>query len=458
MKKKSGMDSRFRGNDAEVSRRGFLASTFAASVGPLILPSRVLGRSGLIPPSERINMGFIGQGGQGSGHLFGGSWTYVTGGYLARPDVQIVAVCDLWRNKRESSKERVNHHYAQLMGAGSYTSCESYLDFRDLLARSDIDAILAALPFHWHAPMAIMAARAGKDVYSEKPIAITIEEGRILADTVKRYGCVYQAGTQQRCEYDGKFRRACELVRNGYVGELKEIYSYSPGGGFSANMQNVYDPGSPIPEGFDWDIYVGPGPWRPFTGGNANCGLFSYGDPNWGPHHFDIVNWLMEKDDLGPIEIGYEDDHAVLRYENGVIVHCCRYPSDIANRIVDVAHEGVGGSGGGCYIGTEGYIAVDRENIVAKPASILDVQLKPSDERVYHSNSHGGNYLECIRTRKRTICDAETAHRSMSLCILAGIATQLKRTVAWDPVKEVFPGDEQANRLLSYARRPGWEV
>jgi len=430
-----------------LSRRGFLASTLAASVGPMILPSRVLGRSGAVAPSERITMGFIGEGGQGSGHLFGGSWTYVTGGYLGRPEVQVLGVCDLWRKKRESAKERVNQYYAVLAGTSSYTSCEAYRDFRDLIARADVDAVLMALPFHWHAPMAIMAAKAGKDVYSEKPIAITIEEGRILADTVKRYGRVYQAGTQQRSEYDGKFRRAMELVRNGYVGQLKEIYSYSPGGGFNANMQNVNDPGTPVPEDFDWDTYVGPGPWQPYTGGNANCGLFSYGDPNWGPHHYDVVNWALEKDCLGPVEVDYQTDHAVLRYKNGVAVHACPYPG-----------EGVGGSGGGCYIGTEGYIAVDRENIVSKPASILDAQLKPSDERLYDSKSHAGNFLDCIRTRKRTTCDAETAHRSMSLVLLAGIATQLKRKIAWDPVKEEFPGDEQANRLLSYARRPGWEV
>ena len=208
-----------------LSRRGFLASTLAASVGPMIVPARALGRAGATAPSERICMGFIGLGGQGSGHLFGGSWTYVVGGYLGRSEVQVLGVCDVWREKRESAKERVNQHYAQLAGTGSYTSCEAYRDFRDLLAREEVDAVLMALPFHWHAPMAIMAAKHGKDVYSEKPIAMTIEEGRILADTMKRYGRVYQAGTQQRSEYDGKFRRASELVRNGYVGQLKEIYA-----------------------------------------------------------------------------------------------------------------------------------------------------------------------------------------------------------------------------------------
>ncbi len=430
-----------------LSRRGFLAGALAGAVAPMVLPSRVLGRAGTIAPSERINMGFVGLGGQGSGHLFGGSWTYVTGGYLGRSEVQVMGVCDLWRKKREEAKARINQHYAQLTGSSSYNGCEAYRDFRDLIARSDVDAVLMALPFHWHAPMAIMTMKAGKDVYSEKPIAITIEEGRLLADTAKRYGRVYQAGTQQRSEYDGKFRRAYELVRNGYVGQLKEVYTYNPGGGFSANMQDVNGAGVPVPEDFDWDTYVGPGPWRPFTGGNANCGLFAFGDPNWGPHHYDVVQWVFEKDYPGPVEVGYQDDHPMMRYENGVTIHCCRHPS-----------EGVGGVGGACYVGTEGYVAVDRENIVSNPPSILGAQLKPSDERAYPSKSHSGNFLECIRTRKRTTCHAETAHRSMSLVLLAGIASQLKRQMAWDPMSERFPNDAQANRLLSYARRPGWEV
>jgi predicted dehydrogenase len=429
------------------TRRKFLAGALAASVGPMIVNPSVLGRSGMIPPSERIQMGFIGLGGQGSGHLLGGSWTYVAGGYLGRKEVQVMAVCDLWRNKREITKQRVNDHYAQMAGSGSYTSCEAYGDFRDVLARSDIDAVLMALPFHLHAPMAIMAMKSGKDVYSEKPVAITIEEGRILAETQKRYGRVYQAGTQQRSEYDGKFRRACELVRNGYIGELKEIYSYSPGGGFAASLQNTAAPGIPIPEGFNWDLYIGPGPWQPYTGGNANCGIFVYGDPNWGPHHYDITQWVMEKDFAGPSEVSYEGEHAVLRYPNGVTVHG-----------VPFAETPVGAVGGSCFIGTEGYIAVDRENIVSNPAGIVNEQLKPSDRRVYYSKSHAGNFLECVRTRKKTICDAETAHRSMSLVLLAGIATQLKRKMTWDAAAERFVGDEQANRLLAYARRPGWEI
>ncbi|NLN92495.1 MAG: Gfo/Idh/MocA family oxidoreductase [Candidatus Hydrogenedens sp.] len=431
------------------TRRSFLGKTAAAVAAPIILPAHVLGRDGAVAPSERITMGFIGLGGQGSGHLFGGSWTYVAGGYLGRKEVQVAAVCDLWKQRREDAAERVNRHYAHLTGQDSYDGCPAYLDFRELLARSDIDAVLMALPYHWHASMAILAAQSGKDVYSEKPVALTVEEGRLLSDTMRRYGRVYQAGTQQRseAEYGGKFQQAWKLVRNGFIGEVKEIYSFSPGGGFSANMQNTRPTEHPEPEGFSWDLYLGPGPWQPYTGGNAHCGLFSYGDPNWGPHHFDFVQWVLEKDYTGPEAIGYEEGHAVLYYPGGLKVHCCAHPTVTT-----------GASGGACFVGTEGHIAVDREAIVATPESILQREIRPQDEHPYKSPMHANNFIECIRSRRKTICDAETAHRSMSLVLLAGIATQIRDYARWDAAKECFPDHEEANRHLGYVPRPGWRT
>jgi len=430
-----------------LSRRGFLGRTVAACAAPMIVSSSVLGRAGAVPPSERITMGFIGLGGQGSGHLFSGGWTYVPGGYLGRDEVQVLGVCDVRQERLEKAQQRVNEHYANKAGTGAYASAEAYRDFRDLLARDDVDAVLMALPFHWHGLMAILAAKAGKDIYSEKPIALTIREGRTLVETVQRYGRVYQAGTQQRSEYGGKFRRACELVRNGRIGTLKEVYAYRPGGGFEPKLRNASKPGISVPEGLDWDLFVGPGPWQPYTGGNAHCGLFAFGDPNWGPHHYDTVQWAIGNDQAGPVELDVQDGHAVLRYENGVAVHACAFPD-----------EPVGEVGGACFVGTEGRVAVDRDRLVADPPDILDEPLGPDDTRLYESNSHSGNFLDAIRTRKRTICDVETAHRSMSLVLLAGMAMQLKRTLAWDPVKEEFPADAEANRLLSYARRPGWQI
>src|SRR3989449_1037734 len=205
-----------------------LGSVLAA---PALVPVSVFGRNGTFAPSERITMGFIGVGTQGGGHLLGGAWTYVAGGYAGRKEVQVLAVCDIWRDRRERATKRVNDHYAEVYGQGSYKSCKAYQDSRDVLARPDIDAVLIATPAHWHATMAAMAAAAGKDIYCEKPTAVTLQESRAVCDAVRRYGRVYQAGTQQRSEYGGKFRQACEFVRSGRIGNLKEIYAYRDGGG-----------------------------------------------------------------------------------------------------------------------------------------------------------------------------------------------------------------------------------
>ena len=210
-----------------LTRRRFLTRTATALssvlAAPAIIPASALGRNGLLAPSERITMGFIGVGTQGGGHLLGGAWTYVAGGYAGRKDVQVLAVCDVWRERRERATRRVNDHYAEVYGLGSYKSCEPHRDFRDVLARPDIDAVLIATPAHWHATMAAMAAAAGKDIYCEKPTAVTIQESRAVCDAVRRYGRIYQAGTQQRSEYGGKFRLACEFIRSGRIGKLKEI-------------------------------------------------------------------------------------------------------------------------------------------------------------------------------------------------------------------------------------------
>ena len=252
-----------------VSRRDFLRrSTFIAGVAlaaPSLIPASVLGRDGATAPSERINMGFIGLGGQGSGHLLGGAWTYVPGGYVARHDVQVLAVCDVRKERRDHAHARCNQIYAEKLGQPSYNGVQAYNDFREVLARPDIEAVLLALPYHWAAPMAIRAARAGKDVYCEKPIAITVQQGRTLVETCKRYGRIYQAGTQQRSEYAGKFRLACELVRNGRIGQLKEVYAYRQPGAFYPT-QWTSDNSQPVPAGFDWDLWLGPLPLATLRG------------------------------------------------------------------------------------------------------------------------------------------------------------------------------------------------
>lgn len=410
-------------------------------------------------------MGFIGLGGQGAGHLLGGAWTYVPGGYVARDDVQVVAVSDVRRERREQALQRCNQMYAQRFNQPDYRGVQAYNDFLEVLARPDIDAVLLALPYHWAAPMATLALRAGKDVYCEKPIAITVREARNLADTCRRFGRIYQAGTQQRSEYGGKFRLACELVRNGRLGQLKEVYAYRQPGAFFPSTWTS-DRSTPVPDGFDWDRWLGPLPWRPFAGeaGHTLSGLF-VGDVNWSPHHYDIIQWTVNPDPASPIEVEYEpsrerpgaavhpggaagrpeDGQVHYHYANGVVVHSTGYPD-----------EPVGNEGGACFVGTEGRLAVDRSSIVAYPASLLKAPLRPEDARVYHADSHSGNFLECIRTRRPTICNAETAAYTINAILVGGIAMALQRAVKWDPVKLEFTGDEPANRLLAYAPRPPW--
>jgi hypothetical protein len=315
-----------------------------------------------------------------------------------------------------------------------------------MFARPDIDAVLLALPYHWAAPMSMMAARAGKDVYCEKPIAVTVQEGRHLVETCKRYGRVYQAGTQQRSEYGGKFRQACELVRNGRIGQLKEVYAYrQPGVYFPSEWTS--DHSQPVPAGLDWDLWLGPLPWRPYAGslGHALPGCY-VGDINWGPHHYDIIQWTINPDPAATVDIQY-DGNVHYHYSNGVILHSTPYPG-----------EPVGGDGGACFVGTEGRIAVDRSNIVSYPSGIITVPMRPGDKRVYHATSHSGNFLECVRSRRQTICDPETATRTINSLISGGMALAFQRSLKWDPVKMEFIGDEQANRLLSYKPRQPWRT
>jgi len=453
------------------TRRDFLKTAGAAAAGlaaPMFIPASTLGRDGATPPSERIGMGFIGLGGQGSGHLLGGAWTYVPGGYFAREDVQVLAVCDVRKERRENALQRCNQMYAQKLGQPSYNGVRAYNDFREVLARPDIDAVLIAVPYHWAALLATMAMRSGKDVYCEKPIAITIREGRMLVETSKRFGRVYQAGMQQRSEYGGRFRLACELVRNGRIGQLKEVYAFCQPGALVPTAWTS-DQSQPVPEGFDWNMWLGPLPWRPYGGeaGHTLSGLF-VGDVNWAPHHYDIIQWTVNPDVNAPFEVEFEpgpaapagvaqppggavghpqDGRAHYHYANGVVVHSQEYPG-----------ERVGPDGGAVFVGTKGRIAVDRDSIVSYPTSILKEPLHPGDSRVYHANSHSGNFLECIRTRRLTICHPETAVYTMNAILAGGVALGLQRSVKWDPVRAEFLGDDDANRLLSYAARPPWHV
>jgi predicted dehydrogenase len=431
-----------------MSRRQFLRQT-ATAVGaavavPTFIPASALGRNGLVPPSERLTMGFIGLGGQGSGHLFGGAWTYVAGGYLGRKEIQVLATCDVRRDHRDGPCKRVNDAYAERYGNANYKACVAYEDFRHVLDRDDIDIAFIATPPHWHGTMAIMAAQAGKDIYCEKPTAVSIAESQAILAAVRRYGRVYQAGTQQRSEYGGNFRKAAEFVQSGRIGKLKEVYAYRDGGAIFWPPRFGAD--KPVPDGLNWDFWLGPMPFFPYDGIIA-AHRFDIGELNWGQHHYDIIQWICGKDGTGPVEIFMEGDRSNYRYADGVVVYGKAYPG-----------EPIGGDGGAVFVGTEGRIAVDRDALISYPADIVREPLRPDETHVYYSTSHSGNFLECVRTRKKPICDADIAHTSVSALLLGGVAKQLKRTLHWDPVAQQFIDDEEANRMLSTAKRPPWIV
>jgi hypothetical protein len=431
-----------------MGRRRFLRQTGAALgaalVAPNFIPASALGRGGAIAPSERITMGFIGVGTQGGSHLLGvGGWTYMAGGYTARKDVQVLATCDIRRERRESACQKVNQHYRELYGE-SFTPCKAYNDFRQVLDRPDIDAVLIATPAHWHVTMAVMAAQAGKDIYCEKPSAVTIVESQQMLAAVNRYGRIYQAGTQQRSEYGGKFRMACEFVRSGRIGKLHSIYGYRDGGGIF--WPTRFGPGKPVPDGLDWDLYLGPMPWIPYDG-IVGPHRYDIGELNWGQHHYDIIQWAADADKTGPVELWMEEGRSCYKYASGVEVYGRAYPG-----------EPIGGDGGACFVGTAGRIAVDRDALVSDPPDIVREPLRPNEVHLYHSNSHSGNFLECLRTRQPTICNAEIAQRSVSAVLLGGVVKQLNRRLKYDPVAQRFPDDAEANRLMTFAHRPPWNV
>jgi predicted dehydrogenase len=429
---------------APLSRRSFLARA-AVAAAPAIVPASALGLGGATAPSDRVAMGFIGLGGQGSGHLLGGAWTYVPGGYVARGDVQVVAVCDVRRDRRERARQRCNEVYAERTGRAGYDGVAAVNDFREVLSRPDIDAVLLALPYHWAAPMAAMAMRAGKDVYCEKPIAITVREGRAIVGTCRRFGRVYQAGMQQRSEYGGRFRLACELVRGGRIGRLTEVYAYRQPGAFAPAAWTAGKT-VPVPDGFDWDLWLGPLPWRPYGGeaGHTLSGLF-VGDVNWSPHHYDIVQWTVNPDRTAPVDVQYDDGRIHYRYSNGVVVHSTACPG-----------EAVGPDGGACFVGTGGRIAVDRQRIVAYPADLLREPPRTDGVRLERIGSHSGNFLDCVRSRRPAICNPETATYTMDMILAGGTALALRRSLRWDPARGEFSGDDAANRLLAYSPRPPW--
>ena len=409
------------------TRREFLKAAASTVALPYVITSSALGAAGRAPASERLVMGAIGVGGQCMRHITGGIWVQ-GGGYLSKPGVQVVAVADVNRNNLNNAKNIIDKHYGN-------KDCAAYKDFHQLLARSDIDIIMCGTGDRWHTPVSIAAAKAGKDIYCEKPISLTVYEARTLAREIKRYGRIFQTGTQQRSWYE--FRFACELVRNGYIGDVKRIKVNVGGPPEECNLPA----GGPPPDWLDYDAWLGQAPWRPFHPevlGWMRWKDYSGGEmTNWGTHMFDIAQWGMGMDESGPVEIIPPDgkDFKVLtyRYATGTIM----------------THEAISQPTPGVrFEGTKGMVEVTREALITEPDSLRRQKIGPTEIHLYESKEHPDNFLECVRTRKRPACDADVGYRSITVCHLGNIAYWLKRPLRWDPAKEQFANDPEADRML----------
>jgi len=399
-------------------RRTFLKT--AALAAPLVIPASALGAGSRAAPSERIAMGAIGVGPRGSA---------VFREMTSQPGVQALAACDV-------DHSRLEHFHSQGLPV--------YQDFREMLARDDLDAVVIASPTHWKPLHTIAAAKAGKDVFCEKPMSLTVRDGRAMVTAIRRYARVYQHGTQQRSSPE--FRFACEMVRSGRIGQLNSVTIYVGG-----PASDCYLPEQPVPKGLDWDMWLGPAPWRPFhpavyRGWESFRDYSGGGMTGWGSHHFDIAQWGLAADDTGPVEIIPPDGKDVrlltFRYGNGI----------------EVYHANQMGEWAAVFEGSEGRIAVNRGKLQTWPPSIMQKPTAPGEVHLYHSPGHTADFIQAIRTRQKPVCDVEIGHRTMTVCHLGNIAFSVKRPLKWDPVKEQFVGDPGADRLLDRRRRPPWTL
>jgi predicted dehydrogenase len=425
-----------------LTRRDFLhgAAAIGAAVSfPSIVPSTVFGANA---PSNRITMGMIGMGGQMGGHL---------NGMLSRRDVQVVAVCDVDRSKRESAKNSVERSYAQNIASGTYKGCDAYNEYENICSRPDIDSVFICTPDHWHVPICLAAMKSGKDVFCQKPLTLTIHEGQLLRNASKQYGTIFQVGSQQRSER--AFRTAAEIVRNGWIGKVKTCYAQL--GQFSQPQVLAEEP---IPDGFDYDRWIGPTPWYPYNrqrvlgnfGGGWRC-FWEYGarkNGDWGAHHFDIIQWALGMDNSGPVKFipkGWEGtQYQTHIYADGVtVLRDCpiQNPVNRGNNMIQ-------------FIGEEGQVFVSRNGMLDTiPTELATRPFGPNDIRLYNSNNHDGNWIDCIHSRQETICPAEVGHRTATACHLNSIAERLGRPIQWDPVEEKILNDPEAARWVDRPRR-----
>ncbi len=424
-----------------ISRRNFFkgAAALAGVVAgfPTIVPSSVFGANA---PSNRIAVGCIGLGGQGSGDLRN---------TMGLDEAQIVAVCDPFKDRRENMAKLVNDHYASKNDQGKYKCCEAYRDFREMLARPDIDAVLVSTPDHWHVPVAVLAVKAGKDVYVQKPLGLSIAENKLMRETVHKYGAIFQYGAQQRC-FNQHCGFAAELVRNGYIGELKSIDVIAPNGSTGGQQ----DP-QPVPNDLDYDMWLGPAPVTPYTHdrviGAGRWHVYDYAlgfIAGWGAHPLDIAHW-------GYPHIPVEYEGTGLIPQDGLFDTVVNW--DVKGRYASgVTFTMKAGSDQTTFTGTEGWVAPSRGGIKASSDSLLKVKIKPGEIHLLQDNNHYLNFIKSVKTRRAPAGDIDSAVQSDFMSHLGDICIRTGRKIKWDPVKEEIIGDAEAARMTDRVRREPW--
>ena len=426
-----------------LTRRRFLAASGMAVAAPTLIPASALGKNGAVAPSNRIVLGAIGIGPRGR---------YVLGCMLNEPDVQFVAICDVQESRRKHVKDMADKKYGN-------TDCVMYRDMFELLGRKDIDSVLVATGDHWHALASILSAKAGKDVYSEKPCGITMGDCQELADTMNRYGRVFQAGTQRRSI--GNFQFAMHLARSGKLGRLKTLHASI----YKLRVSHDWLPAEPEPpkDICDWDRWLGPSPWRPYNKRYVQGGWRGYFDfdsgatlHDWGAHTVDLCQHANDMDGSGPVRYDLDPDGNTIRakYANGV-------------KLV-MRQGGFRGEGGWMGLGTcpvrfegdEGWVETgDSGRIELHPKSLLEERKRfAASIRGTHPAGHTRNFFDCVKSRAQTACGPDIMRSSHIACHAAAIAWQLRRSVTFDPKAEAFVGDAEANSMRTWAKRAPWHA
>jgi predicted dehydrogenase len=439
-------DSRTRSADMNtMNRRRFLAAaTPTAIAAPFILRGAALGGESSVSASDKVTVGCIGVGGMGTGNMQA---------FLGLDDCRVVAVCDTYADRRVKAKGLVDAHYGD-------SGCSEYGDFRELLARQDIDAVMIAVQDHWHALIATAAVKAGKDMYCEKPLGVSVAEGRQIRDAVRQAKRVFQTGTWQRSQR--KFQHACELARNGYLGKIHTVEVAAPGPTYRPSYKGTLEPQA-VPAGFDWNMWRGPAPDKPYNPGRVAwpdwyliwdyCAGFI---TNWGVHHLDIAHWGCPLLGTEPFTVECQAKYRSEGFTDNVESWNAtfQYASGVTMRFTDSEQQKPG-----CrFIGDQGWVYVDRAGTAAEPASLLQVRLTPEKVRLTTSDHHQKDFVRCVRNRKDPVSDVDAAYHASTLGLIADIAARRQQKLKWDPESEQFIDNQEANAMLTRPLHNGWSL